>query len=70
MVAKFPNKIKFVSDDNEAILAGQVVTKSSNIAVAYYEYVVSKNNKGVKIPMTLDDINRLLSFKLLEILEN
>lgn len=70
MVAKFPNKIKFVSDDNEAILAGQVVTKSSNIAVAYYEYVVSKNNKGVKTPMTLDDINRLLSFKLLEILEN
>lgn len=64
----FPKKIKFLSDDNEAVFVSEEKTKDGKIVLGYYEYTPSSTKSGRQIPMDMEQINKLISFKLLEIL--
>lgn len=64
----FPKRIKFLSDDNEAVLVDVGATKVSKCFVGYYEYVVSITKLGRVHPFTIDQINSLKEYGLLKII--
>lgn len=64
---KFPKRIRFHADENEAILMREEKTKSS-VTVGYYQYVISKTKLGREMPMELEYIEKLQRFDLLTVL--
>lgn len=69
----FPNKIKFVSDKSVVELVGIVAedkkSKDKKILATYKYIKVHKDspNKGREFTMTLEYINRMIGYKLIEV---
>jgi hypothetical protein len=67
----FPIAIRFLTDGSEAFLVEEITNtlKSKDRRVANYQFCVSIVNEGYAYPLCLDDLQRLYSFKLIEIIE-
>ena len=62
----FPNRIKYLSDENESVLIRQEQTQKNKIKVGIYKYVKSETKFGREYAVTIDEINRLLSYDIIE----
>lgn len=62
----FPKRIKYLFDENESVLIRQEETKTNKIKVGIYKYVKSETKLGQEYAVTLDEINRLLSYNVIE----
>ena len=65
-ILNFPKKIKFLSDDNEAELVKKILLTKNTSAI--YCYTKSETKKGMEVTMTIQEIEQLISCKLLDII--
>lgn len=63
----FPSRIRFLTDDTEAIYLEEIVTKDKKAdRSARYEFVKARVNKGKRFSLLLSQVEKLRGDKLIE----